>query len=170
MKLLIVSDNHGEEDILYDLVYAFKDQVDAFIHCGDSNLTPDNPIWQEMETVAGNTDYYPDFPNELLLEYDQTRVYVSHGHREGVNYGFQELALKAKNLGAQIACFGHIHRPVSEKIEGVWCVNPGSISQPRGEIQERLFLILDLEDDQISFTYYDRQFKPVKALSHTEDF
>ena len=38
MKYLVVSDNHGDRQILVDLVNHFQEQVDLFIHCGDSEL------------------------------------------------------------------------------------------------------------------------------------
>ena len=36
MKYLIVSDNHGDRQILVDLLAGFSGKVDTFIHCGDS--------------------------------------------------------------------------------------------------------------------------------------
>ena len=41
MKILVVSDNHREEKILTEIVQEMRDQVDLMIHCGDSELAPD---------------------------------------------------------------------------------------------------------------------------------
>lgn len=38
MKILVVSDNHGDRDCLVDLVNHYEGQVDALFHCGDSEL------------------------------------------------------------------------------------------------------------------------------------
>ena len=46
MKILVVSDNHGDRDCLVDLVNHYEGQVDALFHCGDSELEPTDELWQ----------------------------------------------------------------------------------------------------------------------------
>lgn len=38
MKYLIVSDNHGDRNILVEIVNRYVDRVDHMFHCGDSEL------------------------------------------------------------------------------------------------------------------------------------
>ena len=35
MKILVVSDNHREEQILTEIVQKMRDEVELMIHCGD---------------------------------------------------------------------------------------------------------------------------------------
>ena len=48
MKILVVSDNHGDRDCLVDLVNHYEGQVDALFHCGDSELEPTDELWQKF--------------------------------------------------------------------------------------------------------------------------
>ena len=57
MKVLLVSDNHGEGQILDRIVQIFGDQVDLMMHCGDSNLDPSTDVMTPFLTVEGNTDW-----------------------------------------------------------------------------------------------------------------
>ena len=40
MKYLVISDNHGDRDVLVDVINRWRDGVDVMIHCGDSELSP----------------------------------------------------------------------------------------------------------------------------------
>ena len=42
MLYLIVSDSHGDRDILCKLVKNYTGKVDAMFHCGDSELKSDD--------------------------------------------------------------------------------------------------------------------------------
>ncbi|WP_303220499.1 metallophosphoesterase family protein, partial [Enterococcus asini] len=57
MKYLVVSDNHGDRQILVDLVNHFQEQVDLFIHCGDSELPADDELFAIYQGVGGNCDF-----------------------------------------------------------------------------------------------------------------
>ena len=52
MKYLIVSDNHGDRQILVDLLAEFSGKVDTFIHCGDSELQPSDPFGKPIKWLA----------------------------------------------------------------------------------------------------------------------
>lgn len=57
IKILAVSDSHGNKDILNELALRYSNQVDHFVHCGDSELSSSDLIWGIMSTVMGNCDY-----------------------------------------------------------------------------------------------------------------
>ena len=59
-------------------------------------------------------------------------VMVSHGHRYMVDMGTEVLHSVAENIDADLAFFGHTHRPHREEIGATLILNPGSCSQPRG--------------------------------------
>ena len=48
MKVLFVSDSHGLTAELEILVEKHQDEVDLFIHCGDSELAPDRSCFTEL--------------------------------------------------------------------------------------------------------------------------
>ena len=47
-------------------------------------------------------------------------------------YGLHDLMEKAKGVRADLALYGHTHRPSQETRDGVLLVNPGSTSLPKG--------------------------------------
>ena len=66
-----------------------------------------------------------------LLNYNETelggvRLFLTHGHLFGVKSGMSRLKLEADRVGADIALFGHTHRPFLEEDGGVWYMNPGA--------------------------------------------
>jgi predicted phosphodiesterase len=63
-KWIIVSDNHTEKGILFDVINQYDD-VDVALHLGDSEFTYDDSELSYFQRVKGNTDFYPEFPNDL---------------------------------------------------------------------------------------------------------
>ena len=59
MKLLIMSDTHGNEEVI-KTVRDYYPQVDAVVHCGDSELPYDHTYLQGVERVRGNCDRTDD--------------------------------------------------------------------------------------------------------------
>lgn len=165
MNYLVVSDNHGDRQILVDLLEHFKDQVDLFLHCGDSELPDSDPLWHTYQVVCGNCDYGAQYPNHRTVETTTDRIYMTHGHLVDVRFGITTLGLQAQQADASIALFGHTHQIACEKVGGRLFLNPGSISQPRGPIQIKSFAIIKSTAKEWQVQYYDRQFKPVSDLT-----
>ena len=109
MKILVVSDNHGDRDCLVDLVNHYEGQVDALFHCGDSELEPTDELWQKLIVVQGNCDFYDEFPKTVTKKVGDQVIYMTHGHLANVRMGLTTLALQAEEAGATIALFGHTH-------------------------------------------------------------
>ena len=131
MKILVVSDTHGNTDKLSRVI---KECVpfDILIHCGDGIRdigSVDIPDGVTVTAVRGNTDLhsYDDFEELLLENIDGQRVAVTHGHRFNVKAGTSLLYSEAKRLGADAAFFGHTH--VRHLTAGSPVLfNPGSLS------------------------------------------
>lgn len=131
MKILVVSDSHGNTDKLTRAIQASA-PFDMIIHCGDgirdigSVNIPDGVI---VAAVRGNTDLHSqdDFEELILENIDGQRVAVTHGHRFNVKAGTTLLYSEAKKLGADAAFFGHTH--VRQFTAGSPVLfNPGSLS------------------------------------------
>ena len=130
MKLLIVSDSHGDWRILQTLVE--KENPDAVLHLGDhigdaqklSILCPHIPV----EAVSGNCDgFFPKDGTDLVLSYEGVRFFLTHGHAYGVKSGLHHLSFAGRNAQVDAILFGHTHQACVDKTkDGVWMVNPGT--------------------------------------------
>lgn len=167
MKLVIVSDNHGDSAIVAAIKEHFQSAKATLIHCGDSQLAPDDPAMQSWQTVAGNNDTGLGYPQNRLLTAGPERILVVHGHHDGVNFGLTRLSLHAQAEQATVCCYGHTHQLAVTVDHGCLLINPGSISLPRGKYRTLggTFATVDVSTDQFRVQYYSREFQPVPQLS-----
>ncbi|ULG71252.1 YfcE family phosphodiesterase [Macrococcus brunensis] len=149
MKWVVVSDNHGMTNILTDIKSIHHD-ADYYIHLGDSEFTRENPEIRDYVAVMGNCDGLW-FDKTAVIE-DKQGAFLTHGHLYSVNAGREQLAEAAEAAGCRFAFYGHTHVRKIEEIDGVICINPGSIAQSRSEEPETYLVI---EDDLL--TFYDQQ-------------
>ncbi|WEV60132.1 metallophosphoesterase [Streptococcaceae bacterium ESL0729] len=162
--IIIMSDSHGDREIVEDIKKKYLNEASAIIHCGDSELSSGDKVWDGITVVRGNCDLDSGYKELIALEDEGKKILVTHGHLYGVNFGLEGLEnLAEKNL-ADMVFFGHIHRPVAQ-IEGqTLYLNPGSISQPRGEYAERMYCKLELTKEGYHIQYLTRDHKPIKGL------
>lgn len=146
MKLLVLSDTHGDIQSM-EQVIAHRQDVNAIIHCGDSELDysyfKDSPV----HVVRGNCDMDPRFPEELMLPIEEETIYIAHGHKHQVKSTLMPLYYRAQEVQASIVCFGHSHVLGAEVSNGVLFVNPGSLRMPRGRMEKSYALIEKLESN-----------------------
>src|SRR5699024_3613313 len=128
-KILLVSDSHGWEEPLQAI--AKRHDCHTYIHCGDSELQKSTEALSSYKVVQGNCDRHGNFPNELVIEVDGFRIYVTHGHLYGVKGSLMKLQYRAAEVGAHIVCFGHSHIAYAEEIDQQLFLNPGSIRLPK---------------------------------------
>lgn len=135
MRIGIISDSHGDHKALA-AVAAKAGQVDLWLHAGD--CAPDADYLQritevEVVRVLGNCDW----PNDKLtpaeiIETGSHKIFLTHGHLYGVNFGLDALEKEATQCKCDIAVYGHTHIAGQWNNAGVLILNPGSISRPRG--------------------------------------
>ncbi len=147
MKIMIVSDSHGRDTFLERAIKKVK-PIDLFIHLGDFEGSEEYiraivPCRTEM--VSGNNDYFTGLDKDKIITVGKYFLFLTHGHRYGVNFGTERIKEAAKQYGAGIAVFGHTHRPLIDMSGNVWAINPGSITQPRQEGGRPSFIIMDLD-------------------------
>ncbi|MEO4052043.1 metallophosphoesterase [Solibacillus sp. CAU 1738] len=153
MKLLIMSDTHGDAEVIRQ-VRDFHTDVEAIIHCGDSELPYDHPYLEGVARVRGNCDRNDDrFPDELLLELGKTKIFVTHGHLFNVKSSLLSLTYRAKELDANICCFGHSHLLGAEMIDDILFINPGSLLKPRGR-DDKSYVLVNIEDNVYNINCY----------------
>jgi len=152
MRILVISDTHGDIDKARDVIRK-NNNVSLIIHLGDyfrdaqkiNDEFPDIPI----EYIYGNSDFMiDDTPAEKLLECEGKRIFMTHGHRYSVKWDYERLFNKAHEVGADILLFGHTH--VAEIVKNGSCVilNPGSISDPRGDASES-YAIIEINSNKL---------------------
>ena len=129
MKIGVVSDTHSHElppQILKD----FR-EVDLIIHAGDFcslDVLENFKKLKEVKGVYGNMDG-PDvrqiLPRKQIISCGEFSIGLFHGE------GHPEMLLKKvqsefKNDKVDVIIFGHSHKPMNEKINGILYFNPGS--------------------------------------------
>ncbi|KXT78187.1 metallophosphoesterase [Streptococcus sp. DD13] len=159
-KLIIMSDSHGDREVIAQIKRHYQDQADVFFHNGDSELAPTDPVLQDVLVVAGNCDRPGLFPNNMVATIDGLVIAQTHGHLYGINFSWQKLDYWAQQEGADICIYGHLHVPSVEKRGATLFINPGSVSQPRGAVQEKLYVLLTIEESQILVDFYTLDHEP----------
>ncbi|MDN4493598.1 metallophosphoesterase [Ureibacillus aquaedulcis] len=152
MKLLVMSDTHGDAEVIKRVREANKN-VEAIIHCGDSELAFDHPYLEGVRKVRGNCDEDDRFPNEDLFEVEGLKVFVAHGHLLNVKTTIMNLLYRAKEVEAKAAFFGHSHVLGAELVDNMLFVNPGSLLKPRG-IAEKSYAVVEFTNHKWKVTAY----------------
>lgn len=143
MRVIVVSDSHGCRGLLRDAVMqaVAGSRVDVFVHCGDGarDVETVTPILRDhnpdvrIYAVRGNCDVGAfDYPAAELFEVGGVRMLATHGDLYHVKSGMYALCDKARDLGAQVAFFGHTHKPLLQPAAGTYLINPGSLAQQGG--------------------------------------
>ena len=134
MKIGVISDTHlsGQgQHIPRVVLEAFK-QMDLIIHAGDvvslEVIDELRTVCSAVVVVAGNMDQdvvKKKYPLKQVLEIFGLRIGLMHGAGPALN--LLPLLKKAfKGDDCDLIIFGHSHKPLQEKIEGVLFFNPGS--------------------------------------------
>lgn len=150
MKWMIASDLHGSAHYTRLLLEAWqREQADRLLLLGDilyhgprNDLPRDydpkqvisllSPLKGRVFAVRGNCDTevdqmvlpFPILADYCVLESQNRLIYATHGHV----YNLQNLPPLAQG---DILLHGHTHVPASQQQEGVFYLNPGSVSIPK---------------------------------------
>ncbi len=148
-KILVVSDTHRRDENFYRVIETEKD-FELVIHCGDTEGSETQmqqlcPV--PMRIVRGNNDFFCNLPDEQEFEIASHKFFITHGHRYLVNMGSEEIRREALSRGADVVIYGHTHKPVAIKVDGMYVFNPGSLSYPRQEGRKASYLVLTIDDD-----------------------
>ena len=158
MKILVISDTHGDIKRAVNLVNSIK-AIELIIHCGDNKRDAEKLAerFPDIEVIAvnGNCDMHMgvDF---TIVDTEAGDIFVTHGHDYGVNHNLSEIVEAAKDYDCKAMCFGHTHKPLCVERDGVLIVNPGSLSEPRGG-SEPSCAVITTEGDKLfaNIVHYD---------------
>ena len=145
MKFIVASDNHGMQTPIDEILRKHVD-VDAFFHCGDSELPAS--LLDRFICVCGNNDYVVDFPDWRIVQIENHRIFITHGHRFLYFGRIDLLVRKAKEEHCRFVFFGHTHTFFYQEMDGIHIINPGSISHNR-DGSKPSYAIVEIVDDQV---------------------
>ncbi len=134
MRLLVVSDSHGDENSLRRAIEAQPSAREVF-HLGDGVREAGN-----METaypdrtfyiVRGNCDFSAGslYPEVGQVELGGKRIVYLHGYTHHVKSDPYAAVCLARQQQADILLFGHTHQPLSTYDDGLYILNPGSVAR-----------------------------------------
>lgn len=144
-RIVVVSDTHHH----LDYVISFLDNLssyDMIIHLGDNvsdaekieKLYPGVPL----VAVCGNNDFGSrSAPIEREYVINGVKLFLTHGHKYGVKFGYERIYFRAAELDSQVALFGHSHIPLCVRENGVLLLNPGGYNS-----MQRSVGIVEIED------------------------
>ena len=150
MKILIVSDTHGRDEKL-EAAVAVEQPFDYLIHCGDvegREFFIEALAECPCTIVAGNNDFFSDLPREDEIVLEGHKIMVTHGHNYGGSMDLYGISEEAAARECEMVCFGHTHKPVIEKKNGVLVINPGSLSFPRQEGRQPSYAVMELHEGE----------------------
>lgn len=158
MKVLIVSDTHGQDENLEETVLR-EAPFDYLIHCGDvegREIFIETLAECPCTIVAGNNDFFTDLPYDEEVTLEGHKILVTHGHHYFVSRDYDKLVENAQAKGCKIAMYGHTHMPVIENEDGILVINPGSLTYPRQRGRRPSYAVMQIEegkDPQVEIRY-----------------
>lgn len=161
---VVMSDSHYDRQVVMAIKEKYQNTATAIFHCGDSELDSSDPIWSGLTVVRGNCDDDPGYPEVDSKRVEGKMVLITHGHLYNVGFGLDQYSYLAEEIGADIALFGHIHQPVAERINGILYLNSGSVAQPRGHYQIKMYATIEVSQDKYIVSYRDLNHRPIEEL------
>ena len=151
MKWMIASDIHGSSGCCEAMIRRYREEkADRLVLLGDllyhgprNDLPEDydprrtaellNGISRELLCIRGNCDSevdqmmleFPILAKFAVLDFGQAAAYATHGHV------YNPDALPPLRSG-DLLLYGHTHVPGCTERGGILCLNPGSVSIPKG--------------------------------------
>lgn len=134
MRIVVLSDSHGAVAPAEAAIAAQPD-AEAVIFLGDGLRQFEDipPLFPEKAfyMVAGNCDWGGSYKNSDQITLAGKKIFFTHGHTCCVKYGLGYLMQSARAAGADIVLYGHTHVAGEFYENGIYVMNPGSISQSR---------------------------------------
>ena len=135
VRIGVLSDTHRDEGAIRRAMERLQADgpLDALCFLGDcasdldaieACLSPAKKT--EIYAVRGNNDVFSSLPDELTVSLGGKKLLLVHGHRQRVKMHRLGLLLHAQERGADIALFGHTHRPECGYERGILLLNPGA--------------------------------------------
>jgi len=151
LRILVLSDTHGNMVETYLEKINSDGNFDMFIHCGD--CCKDVPIISKTINVDkyinvnGNCDRGIEANDIEQVTIGNKKFLITHGHNFGVKRDLEELKRYAENQDIDVVLFGHTHKSYSKYENGILYFNPGSACLPT--FGNYSYGILTIEDGKV---------------------
>lgn len=132
MKILVVSDSHGDEASLRGVLIKEKDCKIVF-HLGDGlkELERCKDAFPEKQFiyVRGNNDWSSNADVYAYKYIEGNTIIATHGHCDRVKYSLYDLYSRAESVRANVALYGHTHKQdvQFDSYTNVYAINPGCL-------------------------------------------
>ena len=128
--ITIFSDTHGNKTLLKKC-QQICNECDLILHAGDGNcdVFSIDGAYEKAIIVDGNCDGGFAGCHEQIIEIEQKRILLTHGHLFGVKTSLKTLVAYAKSKECNVVIYGHNHKMRVEEIDGVLTINPGTLSR-----------------------------------------
>ena len=83
----------------------------------------------------------------MIVQLGKYRALVTHGHAYYVNMGHDHLVREAKKRKVDMVIYGHTHRPIISKENGIIVLNPGSLTYPRQAERKYTYIIMEIDEN-----------------------
>ena len=158
MKLYVLSDTHGKINKALE-VYDKLHSVDLIIHLGDMEQDArkiSEGTGKKVISVKGNNEFSYSLESFHILETEYGNLFLTHGHLQGVKGGLQKLLYRTQELGCKAALFGHTHIPLFIQEDGIYLLNPGSLTFPLPGGSPASYAIVNTSENDFSasIVYY----------------
>lgn len=155
MKIIVVSDSHGKQGILDEIVQKHAD-ADMFLHCGD--IDEPEEYHPEYLVVKGNNDMFYDYPEQRIVTAGAHQIYMAHSHQFPYMRRKEMMAKAAREHHCDIFCYGHTHVAQDEKVDGVRLLNPGSVWRSRdGRPPSYAIMTLEKDSVEVEFVFLEQK-------------
>ena len=117
-----------------------------------------------------NISFLKGLPLFLRLTVKNVKFYLVHGSpSDPLNeYVHPEVARRTsesllKEVNADVLIMGHTHVPMSLYVNGKLILNPGGVGQPRDRDPRASYMLLEVEEEHVSFTHHRVEYDVDKA-------
>ncbi|MGM9873582.1 MAG: metallophosphoesterase family protein [Bacilli bacterium] len=145
MKLVIISDAHGNEENIKQIINSYSKYKDITFLCAGDSCLPSYSLFPFI-SIKGNCDFY-QFDNLLTIDTPIGKLLMRH-------YPFYGYEIdKYEKLGYKIFVYGHTHKKEAKIINNdIYLFNPGSISLPR-DSDTPSYLLIDIDEETKQLKY-----------------
>jgi putative phosphoesterase len=117
--------------------------------------------------------YFIELPQSLEIQLNGKRIFLCHSNPwHSPEYIYPDTGLSILQKFGQYSydyiLFGHSHYPCTFSMNGVTCINPGSVGQARDKFSLASYSILNTENEVI--TFYKIPYDKSKLLAQVRQF
>lgn len=154
MKILVLSDSHGDLKTLKKAADKYSRNADIIVHCGDGTkgdveFLKENYKNSMIIAVKGNCDFGSSLNNYEKINIEGKNILITHSHLQNTKFTLVNLSYKALEENCDMVFFGHTHIPTDQTFGDVRLINPGSCSGWNGscavvEIDQKQNVLVNL--------------------------